>query len=83
MRRVETWFKGVLKRETEVFISRRIDHIEIVKTTTLFGHWTVKEETQEVFLPDVKFTDKGKLRVIAEAYLELQQIGKELKEEFE
>jgi hypothetical protein len=83
MKRTESWLNGLVKRETLVFIDRHIEHIEIVKTTTLFGFWNVKEETREVFLPHTKITEKGKLRVIVEAMLELQATAKELKEEFE
>jgi hypothetical protein len=82
MRRTESWFKGLLKRETEVFISKKIDHIELVETTTLFG-FKIKEDAREVFLPNVKITEQGKLRVIAEVYTELHNIAKQLKEEFE
>lgn len=83
MRRTESWLNGLVKKETLVFIDRHIEHIEIVETTTLFGFWNVKEETREVFLPNVKITEKGKLRVIVEAMLELQETAKKLKEDFE
>jgi hypothetical protein len=79
MRRLESWFKGLLKKEKEVFISRKFDHIEIVETTTLFGRWKVKEEVREVFLPDLKITEQGKIRVIVEAYTELHSVITELR----
>jgi hypothetical protein len=79
MRRTESWFKGILKRETFVFISRNLEHIEIVETTTLFGRWTIREETREAYLPRMKATDKEKLRVIAEAYDELQDAIKHIR----
>jgi hypothetical protein len=79
MRRIEKWFKGLFKKEKEVFISRFFDHIEIYESTVLFGHFILKEETREVFLPDLKITERGKLRVITEAYTELNEITRRLK----
>jgi hypothetical protein len=79
MRKVQSWFKGLVKKEKLVFISKRIDHIEIVETTTLFGKWVIKEETREVFLPDLKITEQGKIRVIVEAYTELHSVITELR----
>jgi hypothetical protein len=77
MKRVETWFGGLGKKEIYIFISRKIDHIEIQEVTTLFGK-KVKEETREVFLPDLKITEQGKLRVIVEAYTEIHEIARRL-----
>jgi hypothetical protein len=83
MRRTESWLKGLGKKETEIFISKKLNHIEIFVTTTLFGRWVVKEDHREVFLPDLKTLEQGKLRVICEAYLELHEIAEKLKEEYE
>jgi hypothetical protein len=79
LKRTDSFLKGLLKRETFVFISRNLEHIEIVETTTLFGKWTVREETREVYLPNLKTMDKEKLRVIADAYTELHEAARRLK----
>lgn len=70
---------GLMKRETVVFFSKKYDHIEIIETTTLFGFWKVKEVNREVYLPDVKITEQGKLRVIADAFKELHDFITELR----
>lgn len=79
MKKTESWLKGLVKRETIVFLSKNLDHVEIIQTITLFGFWNVKEETREVFLPDVKITEQGKLRVIADAYKEMHEVITELR----
>jgi hypothetical protein len=79
MKRVEKRFGGLWKRETEVFLSKRFDHIEIWSTTTVLGRWKIREEVKEVFLPDIKTLEQAKLRVIAEAYTELHSIITELR----
>jgi hypothetical protein len=79
MKRTESWCKGLVKKETFVFITRNLEHIELVETTTLFGRWTIKEETREVYLPNLKTLDPEKLRVIAEAYEELHETTRRLK----
>jgi hypothetical protein len=79
MKRTESWFKGLVKKETFVFISRNLEHIEITETTTLFGRWTVREDTREVYLPNLKTIDPNKLRVIAEAYMELTEVSRRLR----
>jgi hypothetical protein len=79
MRKIESWLNGLVKRETLVFIDRNLEHIELVETTTLLGFLNVKEETREVFLPNLKTIDPEKLRVIAEAYSELHETARRLK----
>lgn len=83
MRKVESFLNGLVKKETLVFFSRQLDHIEIVETTTLFGFWHVKDVTREVYIPAIKEVEKGQLQVIADAYLELHESLLILKEEFE
>jgi hypothetical protein len=83
MKRTESWFKGLVMKETFVFISRNLDHIEISEVTTLFGgRWTVRETTREVYLPNLKTIDPDKLRVIAEAYSELHETANIMRRNF-
>jgi hypothetical protein len=79
MKHIEKWFFGLWKRETDVFFSKRFDHIEIWETTTFFG-WKVHEEMKEVYLPDLKTLDQAKLRVIAEVYTELHSVITQLRD---
>jgi hypothetical protein len=79
MKRTESLLNGLVKKETFVFISRNLEHIELVETTTLFGFWNVREVTREVYLPNLKTLDPEKLRVIAEAYEELHEVSRRLK----
>lgn len=78
MKHIDTWFRGMVKRETYIFVSKKVDHIELNEITTLFGKWKVKEEVREVFLPDLKLMEQGKLRVICEAYTELHELARRL-----
>lgn len=80
MRRTETLLKGLIVKETEIFFSRKLDHIEICVTTLLFGRWLIKEESREVYIPDLKTLENGAIRVIADAFVELDTIARRLNE---
>jgi hypothetical protein len=81
MKRQESLLNGLIVKETFVFISRNLEHIEIVETKKLFGRWTIKEVTREVYLPQIKHIEKNRenLVVIADAYTELHEATRRLK----
>lgn len=83
MNRTKSWFSGLVKQETIIFITRNLEHIEIIQTTKLFGFWIIKEEVREVYLPNTRQTDSEKLKVIADVYFELREIAYKLLEEEE
>lgn len=80
MHRKETLLWGLVKKECWVFLDKRIDNIEIVETTTLFGRWVIREEVREVFVPDIEVTDTLEIRVFGDAYRELHEFIRRLRE---
>ncbi|MEH7116943.1 hypothetical protein V7128_05880 [Neobacillus vireti] len=79
MNHVESWFKGLVKKETFIFVSKKLDHVELNEITTLFGRFKVKEEVREIFLPNLKITEQGKLQVLVEVYMELHELARRLR----
>lgn len=80
MIRVEKWLHGLVKKETEVFFSRRLDHIEIVETTKVFGYWKIFEDTREVFIPNTDIRNQAQMKVIADAFSALYETLQRLEE---
>jgi hypothetical protein len=81
MKRTESLLNGLIVKETFVFISRNLEHIEIVETKKLFGRFIIREEIREVYLPHIKDIEKNreKLVVIADAYTELHETARRLR----
>lgn len=60
------------RHEKFITITRDLHWIEIEEVTS-FLWWKIKEETREVYLPNMKELKSENLLVIAEAYKELHE----------
>jgi len=80
MKKTQNFLKGLFRKESFVFISKSLEHIELVTLYSIFGKWVVYEVSREVYIPQLKADDTDGLLVIVEAYTEIQEAAKELKE---
>jgi hypothetical protein len=70
---------GMYQRGKQIFVSLNLQHIEIYEYRKLFGI-TVWDREVEVHVPPLAKLEKDNLQVIYEAYEEIWNVTKELKQ---